>query len=231
MLSRLRVTVEWITTLAVLVASGVIVWNYIAARPRVDRPFVPIPRDPISIGGAPWEGNKAARVVMIEYSDFECPFCSKFALEVRPQIRKDYLERGLVRAVFKHAPNETRHPAAIEAAAVAHCAHEQNQFDAMSQQLFRDYAILRATSADARANQLGLNVVAFRRCMQRAPTAVRQERAQAESIGIRGTPTFLFGYAYSNDSVRVVERKAGFGPSGEFAEILDRLLKQVHSQE
>jgi len=78
-----------------------------------------LPKDPISIASEPFKGSGTAKVALIEFSDYQCPFCGRYVKETLPQIRSDYVETGKVTYVFRHLPLSF-HTQAFKAAGAAH---------------------------------------------------------------------------------------------------------------
>ena len=90
----------------------------------------------INIAGAPTLGRADAPVTMIEFSDFECPFCQRYFKSTLPEIKRDYVDTGKVRYVFLDFPLEQMHAKARKAGEAAHCAAEQGKFWEMHDMLF-----------------------------------------------------------------------------------------------
>ncbi len=144
-------------------------------------------------------GSPSAPVTIIEYSDFECPFCGQFFRETRPQIEEQYVKTGIVRMVYRDYPLPS-HRSALLAAVASRCAANQGKFWEMYNQLFsthqeewggvpnrdRDVLIEFATN-------LGLDTAAFEVCLddEQVAQAVQQEAANAEQLGINSTPNFF----------------------------------------
>lgn len=244
MLSRVsRESVGWrsvldvASTVAVIVASLMLVWAVLSNRAERNAQLAlkpvansdePLPAGPIALEGAARQGSPSASVAVIEYSDFECPFCVKFATTTYPEIFKQYVETGKVQFAFRHLPLEGRHPAAFRAAEAAECARRQGKFWAMHDALFAAPSALSVDSLFTTAQAAGVDVIQFRRCMDGEATAqVRGDIADARTYGIRGTPTFLFGKTGPGGSVTVVRRESGAIPSRAFAVFLDDLLKST----
>jgi len=91
----------------------------------------------ISESNIPAFGNANAPVTLVEFSDFECPFCQKYFSESYPQIKKDYIDTGKVKVVFKHYPLSF-HPSAKPMAVAAECANEQGKFWEMHDKMFEE---------------------------------------------------------------------------------------------
>jgi protein-disulfide isomerase len=131
-------------------------------------------------------GDANAKITLIEYSDFECPFCSRFTPTV-DQVLKDYA--GKVRLVYRHFPLSF-HPSAESAANASECAGEQGKFYEFHDLLFADQANLNVTSYKQYATQLGLNASQFNDCVDTNKYAqkVRDQASAGAAAGVTGTP-------------------------------------------
>lgn len=131
-------------------------------------------------------GNKNAEITMIEYSDFECPFCGRF----HPTVQQAMQEYGnKLRVVYRHFPLSF-HPEAEPAAEAAECAGDQGKFWEYHDALFENQASLSATYYPQLAAQLGLNATKFKTCLD-SDTKLNKIRAQAQAgaaAGVTGTP-------------------------------------------
>lgn len=142
-------------------------------------------------------GSAGASVVVIELSDFGCPYCGVFAGDVFPAIDREYVQTGKV--LFKYVPFIAgSFPHAREATRAAECAGEQGQFWAMASDLFATQAEWkRGRAADAQmaalAATLPIDTAAFARCYADRHTDARTERGTrvANDLGVRVTPSFL----------------------------------------
>lgn len=145
-------------------------------------------------------GNADAPVLIIEFTDYECPFCQRFFRETRPQIIESYVQTGAVRFVARDFPLADIHPSATLAAAAGQCAAAQGQFWPMYERLFdthqeewggvpkRDREVFIEFASD-----LGLDGAAFGACLD-DPATLRQiedEQAAAARFGVNSTPNFL----------------------------------------
>lgn len=162
-------------------------------------------------GAAPALGPAAAPVTVVEFSDFECPYCAR----VEPtldQVRKTYGDR--VRLVYRHFPLPM-HPHARRAAEAAVCAQRQGKFWEMHALLFEDQKNLDAAALQERAARLGLDAAAFGACLESAATAaaVKADQAAGSRAGVGGTPAlFVNGYLVSGavgfeDLSQVIDRE------------------------
>lgn len=137
-------------------------------------------------------GTIEAPVRIIEFSDFQCPFCAEVSTSLR-KLRDRY--PGKVAVVYRHFPLENIHPHAFTAATAAECAGEQGRFEAFHDVLFaaQDSIGKRPWSAYA-AEAAVSDTAAFGRCVrdQRFAARVRHDMAEAQRAGVAATPSFIF---------------------------------------
>ncbi len=152
----------------------------------------------VDIGDAPAQGEADAPVTLVEFSDYQCPFCQRHVTTVYPEIVERYVETGLVRYVFKDFPLDTIHPDAIQAAEAARCARDQGggtAFWAMHRALFTrqgEWSGNPAAFADV-ATSAGLDGAALAACVDAGThrQAVLDDQAQGTALGVNGTPAFF----------------------------------------
>ncbi|MFN4182011.1 MAG: DsbA family protein [bacterium] len=175
----------------------------------------------------PVMGNPSAKIVVVEFSDFQCPFCARFFSQTYPSLKKKYVDTGKVKMVFKDLPLPI-HPAAFQAALAAQCALEQGKFWEMHDRIFYNQAMLTPRDTNVLqsfASAIGLNIGDFRRCLEaeKYKKEVQEDMQEASSLGINGTPTFVVGREVSRG---VVEGKliVGAQPLQVFEAELDSLL-------
>jgi len=181
----------------------------------------------LTIGGYPSKGSQSAKLILIEFTDYQCPFCGRHFQETSPQIERDYVNTGRVRYVVRDFPIESIHKDALKAAEAAHCAGEQDQYWQMHHRLFNGQNALTADHLSAYAGALGLDVQRFQRCLDsnKYTGKIRQDLEEAQKVGVRSTPSFLLGVAEPGGSrVRVVKMIAGAHPYPVFKEAIDGLL-------
>lgn len=185
-----------------------------------------LPREPISIAQEPVKGDQNARIALIEFSDYQCPFCGRHTKDVLPQIEDEYVKTGKVKYVFRDLPLDF-HKNAFKAAEAAHCAGAQGKFWEMHDLLFQNQAALAPEQLATHAKSLGLGESAFQQCRDsgRFAAQIRQDIAEAGTAGITGTPTFLIGLVQPGDGrVKVVKKLVGAKPYAEFKSAFDSLL-------
>jgi protein-disulfide isomerase len=171
-------------------------------------------------------GDGRAHVVLVTYSDFQCPYCGMAAREILPVLKKEYVDRGRLRIAFKNLPLSI-HPLAPGAAAAAACAGQQRQFWPMHDRLFREPTRLLSSDLEDAATEIGVDRASFESCLSATKTAalVQEDMAEAARLGISSTPTFIIGRLDADGRVRATDVLSGAKPVEAFREILDRLLK------
>jgi protein-disulfide isomerase len=185
----------------------------------------PLPSEPVSLEGAVVRGNRQARLAVVAYSDFQCPYCARFAETTFRELDKGYIATGKVLFAFRHLPLTRIHSQAFDAAAAAACAGRQGKFWEMHDRLFASARQLSDATWRTAAGDLGLNRPMFDRCLDaEGPEAVRQDVELARALEISGTPTFLIGRIEPDGRVKVSSRLAGGQPVGRFKSIIDPLL-------
>lgn len=149
----------------------------------------------LTLSGQPSLGSPNAPLVMVEFTDFQCPYCSRFHAQTFPLIRKAYVESGRLRYVTLDFPLTTIHAEALQAARASHCGEEQGRYWETHEALFSQRGQLARTNLLTTAKGLGLNVPRFSACLDNRANDERIKRdiSQGRAIGVSGTPTFLLG--------------------------------------
>jgi protein-disulfide isomerase len=182
----------------------------------------------ISLDDDPWIGNKDAQITIVEFSDFQCPFCSRFFHDTLSQIKQNYVESGKVKFVFRDLPLESIHPNALSAHVAAECADAQNKFWDYHDVLFErqaEWQRLANTEINSKlisyADELGLDNSKFASCMsdQSVLDEVRKDTMDAAKYGATGTPTFFIGNEKDGFTKLV-----GAQPFGSFQVTIDQKL-------
>jgi len=156
----------------------------------------------VSLDDDPVKGNPNAPVTVVEYSDFQCPFCSRFFQQTLPLIEENYIDTGKIKFVYKDLPLDSLHPNARAAHIAAECADEQGKFWEYHDALFEKQpqwsnlasSELQNTFTEF-ATEMGLQAASFESCMQSPNIAdeVNKDTLEAASYGATGTPTFFIG--------------------------------------
>jgi protein-disulfide isomerase len=143
----------------------------------------------VEVGSAPVLGPKTAPVTIVEFSDFQCPFCGRVEPALK-QIRDEY--KGKVKIAWKNQPLSF-HPNAMPAAEAAMAANEQGKFWEMHDKLFEKQASLSPEVYDSIAKEIGLDLNKFHASIEahRNQAAIQADMAAGSAIGANGTPTFF----------------------------------------
>jgi protein-disulfide isomerase len=195
-----------------------------AAREGRDAPFK---ETLIGIDGGAIYGRPDAKVTIVEFSDYQCPFCARYSNDTFPQIERDYIETGRVRYVFRDYPIEGAHPQAFKAHEAVHCAAEQGKRREMHKKVFANQRAMSVNDLAAHAAALGLDRPRFEKCLAQGTHAakVRSAMAAGEKANVRGTPTFFVGLTEPNTStLKAVRRIVGAQPYSAFKTAIDELL-------
>lgn len=179
--------------------------------------------------GLPYRGDPDAPIVMIEYSDFACPFCSRHFVQTEPALDEAYVREGLVRVVFHDLPLVELHPNAPAAHAASLCVADQGAalYWNMHAELFRSVEEWEASADSAAifarlAEEVGADMELYSACIAEGskPAVVDERVAIAQGRGFSGTPSFQFARVADGAVFGFV----GAQPFDEFAAVLDTLL-------
>jgi protein-disulfide isomerase len=156
-----------------------------------------LPQSTLNATGILVKGDPKAPVTIVEYTDMQCPFCSRHAQNTFSQIETEYIKSGKVRYVVKDFPLESLHSNAFIAAEANHCAAEQNRAWDMHDRLFANQQKLGKEDMAGYAETMGLDSSKFKACLDsgRYAAAVRKDMAEGQSAGVTGTPMFFLGSA------------------------------------
>jgi protein-disulfide isomerase len=180
---------------------------------RVGRPD-PSKRYEINLTGAPLKGSKNSAVTIVEWSDFQCPFCKRVGPTLA-QVEKEYGDR--VSIAFKHLPLSI-HPKARGAHIASEAAHQQGKFWEMHDKIFANQRDMDPATFVKYAEQLGLDVDRYKQDVASAKIKGRvdADSAQASKLGVTGTPAFFINGRFLS----------GAQPFPSFKRIIDEELKE-----
>ena len=175
-------------------------------------------------------GSSAARVAIIEFSDFECPFCARHARQVYPRLVEEYVDTGEVQYVFRHYPLDI-HPLAVEAAEAAECAAGQGMYWEMHDRLFAANAALTRSDLLNHAASLHLRPEDFESCLlaDAMLERVMEDRRAGSELGVTATPTFFFAEVRDDGKLSLLAKLSGAMPYSAFQSTLDELLSTTAS--
>ncbi len=194
----------------------------------------PAPSGPVkvSIDDDPILGDKNAPVTIIEFSDYECPFCKRHFDQTLPQLVKEYIDTGKVNLVFRDLPLSFHDPMATTEAIAANCAKEQG--DDSTYFKYHD-EIFKRTKSNGNgltkddlykiSDDLKLNTQKLKVCLDdpKQKEEVQKDLTDANSVGASGTPAFFVGRSTSDGTIEAV-LTSGAQPFSVFKTIIDELL-------
>lgn len=180
----------------------------------------------LNMTGSEMLGSKDAPLTMVEFTDYQCPFCQRFHTTVFNDLKKNYIDTGKLRFYSRDLPLDSLHPNATRAAQAARCAADQGQFWALREIMSSNPGKLDMDSIVADATGLHMDVGKFRSCVEsgKYKEAVQTDVLEAMKIGADGTPTFVIGKSTAD------------GVDGEVLvgampyEVFDRKLKALESK-
>lgn len=177
----------------------------------------------VSTLGNPMLGDEKAPVTLLEFTDYQCPFCQDFYARVFKELKMQYVDTGKLRFVLRDLPLPN-HQHAKPAAISAHCAGEQGKFWEMHSALFDGGGKLNQDDILNYSKSIGLEEESFKACLNsgRYDKEIKQDVQDARSAGIRGTPAFVLGHT-SDDKVSGT-LISGTRPFSVFKAEIDKLL-------
>ena len=185
----------------------------------------------LNLQGAPVEGSASAKVTLVEFSDFQCPFCRRFYLDAYPDVKKNYIDTGKVKLVFMNFPLYSIHPAARVSAQAAVCSNEQNKFWEFHNKIFDEQQKLSPSGATAQyaaaeiknwtATIPGIDSAKFNSCLDsgRTDATVLAQLQNGNDNGVSGTPSF-----FVLDAKGGRDEVGGAQPFSVFQAALDKAL-------
>lgn len=171
----------------------------------------------------PVKGDPNAPVIIMEFSEFRCPFCRRFAMQTLPLIKEKYIDKGKVKLIFRDLPLPF-HRYAKDAAKAANCAMKQGKFWEMHDKLF-ETGKLTPNDLSSYAQGLGLDMKKFEECMKdpAIEAEINGDVEASREYGIRGTPSFIIGKnkggkTFTGEIVR------GALPFSNFQKVIEKYL-------
>ena len=179
----------------------------------------------VAIGANPTLGKKDAPVTIIEFSDYQCPFCRQFVEATLPALKKEYVESGKLRYVFRDFPLDQIHPQARQASEAARCAGDQGKYWEMHDLLFQNQQALQPEQLKTYAGRLHLDETAYGACLEggKHGALVQQNYNEGLAAGVRGTPSFFLGKTRADDTIEGV-LISGARPLNDFRQEIERAL-------
>ncbi len=208
---RLKQILELVTTMAVLIVACGAGYVLYASRSPLRAPASPVPSEPIALAGLPVFGQRTAPYGIVEFSDFECPYCGKFVEDTLPELNKALIQTGQVQFYFANFPLPM-HPNARPAAEAALCS--QNFYETHDL-FFRNRPALADVVAQVRSSET-----------QDCAAAVDASVALGKKLSVLGTPTFFLGVLSADrQSLHVKSVLAGAASLASFTSAIKELGK------
>jgi protein-disulfide isomerase len=169
------------------------------AAPTAPQPEQPTRAKITDLSGVSMLGDKNAPITIVEYTDYQCPFCQRFHLSAYPEIKKNYIDTGKVRFFSKDLPLDF-HPNALRAAQSARCAGEQGKFWEIREMMSANPDKLDMGHIMGFATELKLDTQKFQDCVNsdKYKERVQADVAEAMKVGANGTPAFIVGKSTGN---------------------------------
>ena len=184
----------------------------------------------ISLDDDPMKGNPDAPITIVEFSDFQCPFCAKFHETTLPQLEQNYIQTGKVNFVYRDFPIQGIHPNAAPAALASECADDQGKFWEMhdmifeGQQVWKDLPISQSVALYKQyASELGLDSSEFDSCLDSGKhlEEIQNDLNDGRMYGVSGTPGFFVG----NEDIGFTPI-SGAQPYSTFQRVIDGQLNR-----
>jgi protein-disulfide isomerase len=198
----------------------------LAQRPA---PPVQVDRGPVlmSVGDGPALGREDAPITIVEFSDYQCPFCRKHFTGAFATLKASYIDTGKVRYFFRDFPLDSIHPYARKAAEAAHCAGDQGKFWDMHDVMFNNQGALKSDNLRDFARTMKLDLDSFNTCLDSGKYAksVDTDVAAGSAAGVTGTPGFFIGKT-KKDGTIVATTMRGAQSASAFSQVIDRLFDE-----
>lgn len=183
-----------------------------------------VPTAPVSLSGAAMLGSPSAPVAILIYSDFQCPYCGRFARDTMPQIEKTFVEPGKTLIAFRNLPLSAIHPFARRAAQFAVCTSQQGRFWPFHNLAFQKQVQLDDRALNAWSTAAGADETLLQQCLAGpAGNLVQQEEATARLLRVSATPTLFMGILQADKNLKVIKRLSGAVPFDRIKEELELL--------
>jgi len=185
---------------------------------EINLPFPNVPRIDVSEDDDPVLGDKNAPVTIIQFAEYQCPYCGR-AGEVVDQILSEY--EGKVKMVFRDFPLDF-HDRAIPAAVAANCAGEQGKYWEMHKKLMADQTALDEETLKSHATAIELDIASWETCLADPKQAeeVVKDQADGASVGVSGTPAFFVNGIFFSGAL----------PYDQFKDVIDRELNLLQAE-
>jgi protein-disulfide isomerase len=224
--NRVKGVLDLLSIFVTIAAAGMLIWT-LSTRGRVEARPQPIEE----VKGLAIQARQltnvsgSGRLAIVEFSDYQCPYCRRHATETFPILKRTLVESGTVRYVVMHNPLQDTHALAFGAGEAAECAARQGRFWEMHERLFSHANALAVTDLVQHAQALALDGRQFERCLlqHEAQEKVRADAELGRKLGVTGTPAFFLGTVRSDGGVDLRTRIRGAVAEEVFKEQIAKL--------
>src|SRR4030067_994719 len=180
-----------------------------------------------SIDYYPFKGKTDAPVTIIEFSDYQCPFCGRFVKNTFPEIAQKYIDTGKVKYIFRDYPLDF-HKLAPKASEAANCAGDKGKYWEMHDKLFDNQSALTLDNLRQYAKDIGLDADSFNTCIDSGKHAaeITKDFEDGKKAMVSGTPSFIIGKTQSGKKEIVGKKIVGARPFSSFEQVIEQLLAE-----
>jgi protein-disulfide isomerase len=185
----------------------------------------------VSIGSSPVKGQTNATVTLMEFSDYQCPFCARHYRDVMPTLTTEYIDTGKVKFVMREKPIPSLHRNAMNASMAALCAGDQGKYWEMHNLLFDNQRELGDENLKAFAGTIGIDTSQFNECLdgKKYQKQISEDIRLSDKLGMSGTPGFIVGLTDPKDPDKALmsEYIKGAKSLDSFKAAIDELLESA----
>jgi protein-disulfide isomerase len=213
-----------IATFLVVVAASFVIWTQVQQRWLKPAPSALVQDvKGLTIPAARVRHSRGAgQVALVEFTDYQCPYCGRHARDTEPQIDAKLVDRGTIRHVVLNYPLTQIHANAEKAGEAAECAGRQGKFWDMHARLFGNQQALAEADLLRSADAIALDRQQFIQCLAEEGAAeIKADLAEGSRLGVNSTPTFFVGTVERDGSIRLVKRINGAAPFEQFANVIE----------
>lgn len=215
--ARIRLVLDGLSTVALVVAATVLVLSLPSRRQPMEAAAAPRGMvesvDLALTAKGQTIGSNKAKLAIVEFSDFQCPFCARFAKDTLPELKREFIDKGVAQFIYRNNPLDGIHQFAFKASAAAECAGRQGKYWEMHDTIFSQQARLADAFLLERAKDLRLDTTTFSTCLNGGvDDDIKQDQSEATRLGLQSTPTFLIGRIQANGTIKVTKRINGAAP-------------------
>ncbi len=193
---------------------------------QAEEPFKPVD---VTIEGSPVLGKTNAPIILLEFTDYQCPYCRRHVINTYPKIIKDYVDTGKVKYIIREFPLKQIHPNAENASKASLCAGEQDGYWKMHDLIFQGRQRMGKDVLLGYAEKLKLNMDLFQSCFNsdKYEKQINRDVQDGGELGVQGTPSFIFGKtdAKNPNKFKAIQFLRGAHPYNKFKKVIEDLLK------